>query len=126
MSQLSYIPTHSNPWTNYLKQLEKVAPYLDHSADQLEILKHPKRALIVNIPVEMDDGRIRHFEGYRVQHSLTRGPGKGGVRFHPEVDLSEVMALSAWMTIKCAALDLPFGGAKGVFESIPINYLNVN
>ena len=113
MSQLSYIPTHSNPWTNYLKQLEKVAPYLDHSADQLEILKHPKRTLIVNIPVEMDDGRIRHFEGYRVQHSLTRGPGKGGVRFHPEVDLSEVMALSAWMTIKCAALDLPFGGAKG-------------
>lgn len=113
MSQLSYIPTHDNPWNNYLKQLEEVAPYLNHSADQLETLKRPKRALIVNIPVEMDDGRIKHFEGYRVQHSLTRGPGKGGVRFHPEVDLSEVMALSAWMTIKCAALDLPFGGAKG-------------
>ena len=113
MNQLSYIPATNNPWTNYLKQLEKVAPYLSHSIDQLETLKRPKRALIVNIPVEMDDGRIEHFEGYRVQHSLTRGPGKGGVRFHPDVDLSEVMALSAWMTIKCAALDLPFGGAKG-------------
>jgi len=113
MGQLSYIPATNNPWMNYLKQLDKVAPYLNHSPDQLETLKRPKRALIVNIPVEMDDGRIEHFEGYRVQHSLTRGPGKGGVRFHPDVDLSEVMALSAWMTIKCAALDLPFGGAKG-------------
>lgn len=113
MSQLSYVPMTDNPWLNYLKQLEKVAPYLNYGHDQLETLKRPKRTLIVNIPVEMDDGRIEHFEGYRVQHSLTRGPGKGGVRFHPEVDLSEVMALSAWMTIKCAALDLPFGGAKG-------------
>ena len=61
----------------------------------------------------MDDGTIRHFEGYRVQHNLSRGPGKGGVRYHPDVDLNEVMALSAWMTIKCAALNLPYGGAKG-------------
>lgn len=113
MGQLSYISSTDNPWMNYLKQLDQVSPYLAHNADQLEILKRPKRALIVNIPVEMDDGRIEHFEGYRVQHSLTRGPGKGGVRFHPDVNLSEVMALSAWMTIKCAALNLPFGGAKG-------------
>lgn len=113
MGQLSYIPSTNNPWMSYLKQLDKVAPYLNHSSDQLETLKRPKRALIVNIPVEMDNGSIEHFEGYRVQHSLTRGPGKGGVRFHADVDLSEVMALAAWMTIKCAVLDLPFGGAKG-------------
>lgn len=113
MGQLSYIPSTNNPWMSYLKQLDKVAPYLNHSSDQLETLKRPKRALIVNIPVEMDNGSIKHFEGYRVQHSLTRGPGKGGVRFHADVDLSEVMALAAWMTIKCAVLDLPFGGAKG-------------
>ena len=61
----------------------------------------------------MDDGTVRHFEGFRVQHSITRGPGKGGVRFHPDVNLNEVMALAGWMTIKCAALNLPFGGAKG-------------
>ncbi|EHD04266.1 NAD-NADP-specific glutamate dehydrogenase [Salmonella enterica subsp. enterica serovar Urbana str. R8-2977] len=74
----------------------------------MDTLRHPKRALIVDIPVQMDDGTIRHFEGYRVQHNLSRGPGKGGVRYHPDVDLNEVMALSAWMTIKCAALNLPY------------------
>jgi glutamate dehydrogenase (NAD(P)+) len=79
----------------------------------IETLRHPKRTLIVDIPVQMDDGSIRHFEGYRVQHNLSRGPGKGGVRYHPAVDLNEVMALSAWMTIKCAAVNLPYGGAKG-------------
>ncbi len=72
-----------------------------------ETLRHPERALIVDIPVQMDDGTIRHFEGYRVQHNLSRGPGKGGVRYHPDVDLNEVMALSAWMTIKCAAVNIP-------------------
>ena len=65
------------------------------------------------MPIEMDDGRIAHFEGFRVQHNLTRGPGKGGVRYHPDVTLEEVMALAAWMTIKNAAVNLPFGGAKG-------------
>lgn len=113
MNQLSYVHQDQSAWNNFLNQLDRVAPYLDKLIDQLDTLKRPKRALIVNIPVEMDNGTIQHFEGFRVQHSLTRGPGKGGVRFHPCVDLNEVMALSAWMTIKCAALDLPFGGAKG-------------
>jgi glutamate dehydrogenase (NAD(P)+) len=73
----------------------------------------------VDVPIEMDDGRIAHFEGYRVQHSLTRGPGKGGVRYHPDVTLEEVMALAAWMSIKNAAVNLPFGGAKGGIRVAP-------
>nr|MBA2814280.1 Glutamate dehydrogenase [Candidatus Pantoea persica] len=83
-----------------------------------DTLCHPKRALIVDIPLEIDDGSVRYFDGYRVRHNLSRGPGKGGVRYHPDVTLEEVVALSAWMTIKCAALNLPFGGAKGAFASI--------
>jgi glutamate dehydrogenase (NAD(P)+) len=67
----------------------------------------------VDVPIEMDDGSVRHFEGYRVQHNMSRGPGKGGVRYHPAVSLEEVMALSAWMTVKTAAVNVPFGGAKG-------------
>jgi glutamate dehydrogenase (NAD(P)+) len=73
----------------------------------------------VDVPIELDDGRIAHFEGYRVQHSLTRGPGKGGVRYHPDVSLEEVMALAAWMSIKNAAINLPFGGAKGGIRVAP-------
>ena len=69
----------------------------------------------------MDDGTIRHFEGFRVQHNLSRGPGKGGIRYHPDVDLNEVMALSAWMTIKCAAVNLPYGGAKGGIRVDPFS-----
>jgi len=69
--------------------------------------------LIVDVPIERDDGTIAHFEGYRVQHNTSRGPGKGGVRFHQDVTLSEVMALSAWMTVKNAAVNVPYGGAKG-------------
>ncbi|WP_281984234.1 Glu/Leu/Phe/Val family dehydrogenase, partial [Azonexus hydrophilus] len=78
-----------------------------------DTLRRPKRTLIVDVPIEMDDGSIRHFEGYRVQHNISRGPGKGGVRYHPSVTLSEVMALAGWMTVKNAALNLPYGGAKG-------------
>ena len=110
---LTYAGQGNTAWNNYLKQLEKVAPFLGELSERLDMLRRPKRSLIVDIPVIMDDGTVRHFEGYRVQHNVTRGPGKGGVRFHPDVNLDEVMALSAWMTIKCAALNLPFGGAKG-------------
>jgi glutamate dehydrogenase (NAD(P)+) len=78
-----------------------------------DTLRRPKRCLIVDLPIELDDGSIVHFEGFRVQHNLARGPGKGGVRYHPDVSLEEVMALSAWMTIKNAAVNLPYGGAKG-------------
>ncbi len=114
MSHLSYIvPDASSPWSTYLSQVDRVLPYLGSLARWAESLRRPKRALIVDVPIEMDDGSVRHFEGYRVQHNLSRGPGKGGVRFHPNVTLEEVMALSAWMTVKTAAVNLPYGGAKG-------------
>ncbi|MBL0086878.1 MAG: Glu/Leu/Phe/Val dehydrogenase [Ideonella sp.] len=111
---LSYInPTSDSPWATYISQVDRVIPYLGTLGRWAETLKRPKRALIVDVPIELDDGSVRHFEGFRVQHSLTRGPGKGGVRFHPDVTLEEVMALSAWMSIKNAAVNLPYGGAKG-------------
>jgi glutamate dehydrogenase (NAD(P)+) len=111
---LSFVqPTAESPWGTYLMQVDRVIPYLGHLARWAETLKRPKRTLIVDIPIELDDGSIAHYEGYRVQHSLTRGPGKGGVRYHPDVTLEEVMALSAWMSVKNAAVNLPYGGAKG-------------
>lgn len=111
---LSFVhPTPDSPWGTYLSQIDRVLPYLGPLSRWIETVRRPKRALIVDIPIEMDDGTIGHFEGYRVQHSLTRGPGKGGVRYHPDVTLEEVMALSGWMSIKNAAVNLPFGGAKG-------------
>ncbi|HJV61798.1 MAG TPA: Glu/Leu/Phe/Val dehydrogenase [Albitalea sp.] len=114
MSNLSYVSdSPDSPWQTYLSQVERVLPYLGPLARWGETLKRPKRALIVDVPIEMDDGSVRHFEGFRVQHNLSRGPGKGGVRYHPDVTLEEVMALAAWMTIKCAAVGLPYGGAKG-------------
>ena len=101
------------PWGNYLAQVDRVTPYLGHLSHWVETLKRPKRILIVDVPIQMDDGSVAHFEGYRVQHNLSRGPGKGGVRFHQDVTLSEVMALSAWMSVKNAAVNVPYGGAKG-------------
>jgi len=101
------------PWGNYLMQVDRVAPYLGGLERWIETLKRPKRILIVDCPIEMDNGSVKHFEGYRVQHNMSRGPGKGGVRFHQDVTLSEVMALSAWMSVKNAAVNVPFGGAKG-------------
>ena len=110
----SYLdPQHLGPWGVYLQQIDRVTPYLGSLARWVETLKRPKRALIVDVPIEMDNGTIAHFEGYRVQHNTSRGPGKGGVRFHQDVTLSEVMALSAWMSIKNAAVNVPYGGAKG-------------
>lgn len=101
------------PWGNYLQQVDRVIPYLGNLARWAETLKRPKRILIVDVPIHMDDGTVAHFEGYRVQHNVSRGPGKGGVRFHQDVTLSEVMALSAWMSVKNAAVNVPYGGAKG-------------
>jgi glutamate dehydrogenase (NAD(P)+) len=110
----SYLnPDHLGPWGNYLQQVDRVTPYLGSLARWVETLKRPKRILVVDVPIELDDGSIAHYEGYRVQHNLSRGPGKGGVRFHQDVTLSEVMALSAWMSIKNAAVNVPYGGAKG-------------
>jgi len=101
------------PWGIYLQQVDRVTPYLGSLARWVETLKRPKRILVVDVPIHMDDGSVAHFEGYRVQHNTSRGPGKGGVRFHQDVTLSEVMALSAWMSIKNAAVNVPYGGAKG-------------
>ncbi|MES2104122.1 MAG: Glu/Leu/Phe/Val dehydrogenase [Pseudomonadota bacterium] len=101
------------PWAVYLEQIDRVTPYLGSLSRWVETLKRPKRILVVDVPIERDDGSISHFEGYRVQHNTSRGPGKGGVRFHQDVTLSEVMALSAWMTIKNSAVNVPYGGAKG-------------
>jgi glutamate dehydrogenase (NAD(P)+) len=115
MTALSYAPgaAPDGPWATYLDQIERVRPYLGHLERWVETLRRPKRCLVVDIPIEMDDGSVAHFEGFRVQHNLSRGPGKGGLRYHPDVTLEEVMALAAWMTVKNAAVNLPFGGAKG-------------
>jgi len=110
----SYLTPHEiGPWGVYLEQIDRVTPHLGSLARWVETLKRPKRILVVDVPIERDDGSIAHFEGYRVQHNTSRGPGKGGVRFHQDVTLSEVMALSAWMTVKNAAVNVPYGGAKG-------------
>ncbi len=104
---------HLGPWGIFLQQVDRVTPYLGKLSQWVETLKRPKRILIVDVPIHLDNGTVAHFEGYRVQHNTSRGPGKGGVRFHQDVTLSEVMALSAWMSIKNAAVNVPYGGAKG-------------
>ncbi len=110
----SYLqPDGLGPWGNYLQQVDRVLPHLGNLSRWVETLKRPKRILIVDVPIELDNGTVAHFEGYRVQHNVSRGPGKGGVRFHQDVTLSEVMALAAWMSIKNAAVNVPYGGAKG-------------
>ena len=110
----SYLnPDDLGPWGVYLQQIDRVTPHLGNLSRWVETLKRPKRILTVDVPIERDDGSIAHYEGYRVQHNMSRGPGKGGVRFHQDVTLSEVMALSAWMTVKNAAVNVPYGGAKG-------------
>jgi glutamate dehydrogenase (NAD(P)+) len=101
------------PWGNYLQQVDRVLPHLGSLSRWAETLKRPKRIMVVDVPIELDNGTMAHFEGYRVQHNLSRGPGKGGVRFHQNVNLPEVMALAAWMSIKNAAVNVPYGGAKG-------------
>jgi glutamate dehydrogenase (NAD(P)+) len=102
-----------NPFAIAKKQFDRAADLLKLEAGIREILSRPKRCLTVSIPTRMDDGSIRVFEGYRVQHSIARGPAKGGIRYHPAVTLDEVKALAAWMTWKCAVVNIPFGGAKG-------------
>ncbi|MFQ5608009.1 MAG: Glu/Leu/Phe/Val dehydrogenase, partial [Candidatus Zixiibacteriota bacterium] len=98
---------------NVIKLLDKAAKRMKVNPDLLEFIKEPRRSTIVNLPVQMDDGTFRMFTGYRVQHSIVRGPAKGGIRYHPKVSLDEVQALASWMTWKCAVANIPFGGAKG-------------
>jgi glutamate dehydrogenase (NAD(P)+) len=102
-----------NPFANAQRQFDIAADMLDLNDGLRQVLRVPQRELSVNFPVKMDDGSIRVFSGYRVQHNITRGPAKGGIRFHPSVDLDEVRALAMWMTWKCATVNLPYGGAKG-------------
>ncbi len=105
--------TETNPWEAQAARFELAARKLNLDPGIWKILSQPAREITVHIPVQMDDGRIELFTGYRVQHSMARGPAKGGIRYAPEVNLDEVRALAAWMTWKCAVVDIPFGGAKG-------------
>ena len=102
-----------NPWLAAEARFNKAADKLGLDEGIRKVLGNPNRELTVNIPVQLDDGRIELFTGYRVQHSVARGPGKGGIRFAPDVNLDEVRALASWMTWKCAVVNIPFGGAKG-------------
>src|SRR5712692_5682651 len=109
------IPVFENSPTFQMacRQLEMAAEQIELDRGILERLSKPKRAMVVSVPIEMDNGRTEGFIGYRVQHSLTSGPSKGGLRYHPSVDLGEVAALAMWMSWKCGIMNLPFGGAKG-------------
>src|SRR2546427_2497924 len=102
-----------NPYHMAVEQFEAAAEILNLSEDMREVLRLPKRELTVNFPVRLDNGRVRTFTGYRVQHNVNRGPAKGGIRYGPDVTLDEVKALAMWMTWKCAVVSIPFGGAKG-------------
>ena len=102
-----------NPFENALEQLARAAAVAPVDTDLLARLQHPEREVRVAIPVRMDDGSERIFEGYRVQHSSLRGPYKGGIRYHPDADIHEVKALALWMTMKCAVANIPMGGGKG-------------
>ncbi|MHB8717862.1 MAG: Glu/Leu/Phe/Val family dehydrogenase [Candidatus Dormibacteria bacterium] len=102
-----------DPWLNAQRQFDNAAEILDLSPGLRAVLREVRRELLVRFPVKMDDGSLRVFEGYRVQHNTTRGPAKGGIRFHPQTSLEEVKALSMWMTWKCALMNIPYGGAKG-------------
>ena len=94
-------------------QFDQAAEAMGLDPNLRERLKLPQRSLIVSVPIRMDDGRVEVYTGYRVQHDSSRGPTKGGIRYHPDVNLGEVAALAMWMTWKCALADLPYGGAKG-------------
>jgi len=103
----------ANQFKGVINQLNETAAIMKLKHDELEILRKPDRVIEVSLPVLMDDGHIKVFDGYRVQYNNIRGPYKGGIRFHPKVSLDEVKALAFWMTIKCAVADIPYGGSKG-------------
>ncbi len=106
-------PVGDSAWDTALAQLDEVAELMGLAPGVHQTLRSPKRALIVSVPFRMDDGSTRVYQGYRVHHNVTRGPAKGGIRYHPDVGLDEVKALAMWMTWKCAIAGIPFGGAKG-------------
>ncbi len=106
-------PTPGSAWDVAQRQFDEAVAHLDLDEGTINFLRHPRRELTVNFPVTMDDDVIRIFTGYRVHHSMGRGPTKGGIRYHQDVTLEEVRALAMWMTWKCAVVNIPFGGAKG-------------
>ncbi|KKS46537.1 hypothetical protein A3J20_05255 [Candidatus Gottesmanbacteria bacterium RIFCSPLOWO2_02_FULL_42_29] len=108
-----------NPFDNALSQLDKALKFLKLGEDQIARLKFPEKIISVNFPVEMDNGQKKIFHGFRVQYSSKRGPYKGGIRYHPRVDMNEVKALAFWMAIKCAVADIPMGGGKSGVEVDP-------
>lgn len=108
-----------NPFDNFCSVLDTAAEAVGLAKEDYEILKHPERELQVALPVRMDDGSVKVFDGFRIQHSSLRGPCKGGIRYHQNVNVDEVRALSAWMTFKCAVANIPYGGAKGGIQVDP-------
>jgi glutamate dehydrogenase (NAD(P)+) len=102
-----------NPFAIAMRQFDSAAEKMQLDAGLREVLRRPRRALTLSLPVKMDDGRIKVFDAFRVQHNSSRGPCKGGIRYHPDVTFDEVKALASWMTWKCATVNIPFGGAKG-------------
>ena len=101
-----------NPFESMMSRFDRAAQLLDLNPDMYAVMRVPNREFKCYIPVRMDSGRIEVFEGYRVQHNFARGPAKGGIRYAPDVTLDEIRALAAWMTWKCAVVNVPFGGAK--------------
>jgi glutamate dehydrogenase (NAD(P)+) len=113
LSPVLTLEQEKNPWEAQAARFDYAAKKLNLDQGIWKILRYPTREIIVHIPVAMDDGSIEVFTGYRVQHSMARGPAKGGIRYAPDVSLDEVRALASWMTWKCAVVNIPFGGAKG-------------
>lgn len=108
-----------NPYENMLMVMDRAAKRLGLKQDDYEWLRYPERELTVSIPIKMDNGELKVFQGYRVQYDSTRGPYKGGIRYHQDSDLDEVKALAGWMTFKCAVVNIPYGGAKGAVRVDP-------
>jgi len=107
------IKDHNNPFESMMSRFQIAAEHLGLSEEVYDVLKSPAKQVIVSLPVTMDNGTIKVFEGYRVIHNTVLGPSKGGVRYDEDVNIDEVKALAAWMTWKCAVVDIPYGGAKG-------------
>ncbi|WP_196780891.1 Glu/Leu/Phe/Val family dehydrogenase [Nocardioides sambongensis] len=122
MTAVAQSTDEAGPLADAVAQLEQAAEILGYDGGTLDMLRAPRREVTVSIPLRRDDGSVEVLTGHRVQHSLTRGPAKGGVRFSAHVDLDEVRALAMWMTWKCALMHLPYGGAKGGVRIAPENY----
>ena len=114
MSKLRSTPIYSSDiYRMACKQFDRAADAISLPEDLRDRVKHPRRAVVVSLPIRLDNGTVQVFEGYRVQHNLSTGPAKGGIRFHPGVTIGEVAALAMWMSWKTALVGVPYGGAKG-------------